>query len=156
MPIAPVEKGRCNCTAIRKASRRVSQLYDSCLAPAGLKSTQYAILNEIYRRADELPTLGELAEALVMDSSTMGQNLRPLERDGLVSLVEDASDRRRRNVGLTKKGRAVVAAARPLWEQAQQRFESHFGREVTGELRTLLLRIAGDERLGEGWAGSPT
>src|SRR5947209_371880 len=33
----------CNCTALRKASRRVSQLYDEALAPCGLRVTQLAI-----------------------------------------------------------------------------------------------------------------
>ena len=38
------EGSRCNCTALRKASRRISQLYDTALAPSGLKTTQRAIL----------------------------------------------------------------------------------------------------------------
>ena len=79
-------RNRCNCAALRKASRRLSQLYDSALAPSGLKSTQFAMLAEIERRTDEPPTIRDLADALVMDQSTIGQNLRPLERDGLVSL----------------------------------------------------------------------
>ena len=55
--------------------------------PAACKSTQFAILAELERRDNEPPTIRELAEALVMDQSTIGQNLRPLEREGLVELV---------------------------------------------------------------------
>jgi len=45
----PGEAGRCNCTALRKASRRISQLYDAALAPSGLKITQRAILAQVAR-----------------------------------------------------------------------------------------------------------
>jgi DNA-binding MarR family transcriptional regulator len=137
-----IERSRCNCGALRKASRRLSQLYDSALAPCGLKSTQFAMLEEIHRRAEEPPTMRDLAEALVMDQSTIGQNLRPLERDGMISLEQDARDRRRRYVKLTKKGRSRVAVARPLWDQAQARFEDRFGKQEAADLRAVLLSIA--------------
>src|SRR5271167_3695264 len=114
-----VERNRCNCAALRKASRRLSLLYDAALAPSGLKSTQFAIFAEIDRRAGDPATIGDLADALVMDPSTIGQNLRPLERDGLIFLSEDGKDRRRRYVKLTKKGRSRFGSARPLWGEAQ-------------------------------------
>ena len=79
-----IEPDRCNCTALRKASRRMSQFYDSTLVPSGLRSTQFAMLAELDRRADTPPTIRELSEALVMDQSTIGQNLRPLGREGLI------------------------------------------------------------------------
>ena len=69
---------RCNNTALRKATRRVSQLYDSVLAPTGLRSTQRSILLSIARL--ESPSLGQLAASLVLDRSALGHNLRPLER----------------------------------------------------------------------------
>ena len=142
-----VERNRCNCTALRKASRRLSQFYDSALAASGLKSTQFAILSEIQRRQEEPPTIRELSEALVMDQSTIGQNLRPLERDDLVSLEGDATDRRRRRVKLTRKGLARIASARPLWLDAQSRFENRFGERAAAELRAVLVEIARDPSL---------
>ncbi|MGA7810559.1 MarR family winged helix-turn-helix transcriptional regulator [Bradyrhizobium sp.] len=137
-----VENNRCNCAALRKASRRLSQLYDAALASSGLKATQFAILAEIERRQEAAPTMRDLADALVMDQSTIGQNLRPLERDGLIALVLDKADRRRRHVTLTKHGRSRFAAARPLWETAQTRFESHFGKQEAANLRAALSTIA--------------
>jgi DNA-binding MarR family transcriptional regulator len=144
MPPPLIERNRCNCTALRKASRRLSQFYDSALASSGLRATQYSILAEIDRRGDEPPTIRELAEALVMDQSTIGQNLRPLKREGLVSLGLDAQDRRRRRVRLTRQGRSRLAAARPLWRDVQARFESNFGRQAAADLRAILLAIADD------------
>jgi DNA-binding MarR family transcriptional regulator len=145
--LAAIEPNRCNCAALRKASRRMSQFYDSALAPAGLKSTQFAMLAEIERRAEAPPTIRDLAEKLVMDQSTIGQNLKPLEREGLISLVTDASDRRSRRVKLTKAGRSKLAAALPLWSIAQEQFENGFGKAAAAELRTVLGTIARDQSL---------
>jgi DNA-binding MarR family transcriptional regulator len=145
--VEAAEASPCSATAMRKATRRMTQLYDDALAPAGLRSTQYAILEELDRQADAPPTMGELAEALVLDRSALGHNLRPLERDGLVTLVAGDNDRRRRRVVLTAPGRAKFAQARQAWKLAQNRFNDVFGESAAAKLRATLLRIARDERL---------
>jgi DNA-binding MarR family transcriptional regulator len=149
-----IEPSRCNCAALRKASRRLSQFYDSVLAPCGLKSTQYAMLTEIARQGAAPPTIRELAEVLVMDQSTIGQNLRPLEREGLVALVQDEADRRSRRITLTKVGRSRFAAAEPLWRVAQERFEGGFGKRAAADLRAVLGTIARDPSLADAGEGS--
>src|SRR5262249_51178609 len=98
---------RCSCTGLRKASRRISQLYDAALAPSGLKTTQRAILAQIHR--SEPTTVGSLAEALVMDAGALAHTLKPLERDGLVSIDVDREARRKRVVRLTPAGRTRLA-----------------------------------------------
>jgi DNA-binding MarR family transcriptional regulator len=142
-----INSGACNCTAMRKASRRVSQMYDAALAPAGLKATQFAILSEIDRRADDPATMRELADALVMDRSTLGQNLRPLERDRLVAWEPSDADGRRKLVVLTKKGRAKRIDARSLWLAAQERFERAVGAAEAAALRDILLGIAANSEI---------
>jgi DNA-binding MarR family transcriptional regulator len=77
--------------------------YDAALAPSGLKTTQRAILAQISRC--ESTTVGGLAEALVMDAGELAHTLKPLERDGLVSIDVDRDDRRNRVVRLTPAGR---------------------------------------------------
>jgi hypothetical protein len=69
----PESVGRCHCMELRKASRRISQLYDTALAPSGLKTTQRAILSEIGR--SEPTTVGALADALVMDAGSLAHHL---------------------------------------------------------------------------------
>jgi DNA-binding MarR family transcriptional regulator len=138
----------CNATAMRKASRRVAQLYDDALAPCGLRSTQFAILAELHERTDRPPTLAELAAALVVDRSALGHNLRPLERDGFVTLQPGVEDRRRRHIVLTEPGRAKLQHALGLWEAAQDRFHAIFGQTEAEALRGALLDIAYDDRLG--------
>jgi DNA-binding MarR family transcriptional regulator len=137
----------CSATALRKASRRVTQLYDTALLPCGLRSTQHAILAELKRRASNPPTLQELADALVMDRSALGHTLRPLERDGLVELQEGDTDRRRRHVVMTVDGKRKYLEAKRLWNTAQKRFHRVFGAAEAEALRATLLAIAHDERL---------
>jgi DNA-binding MarR family transcriptional regulator len=137
----------CIATAMRKASRRLSQLYDDFLAPEGLKITQFAILTEVERRAKRPPTVRELAAVLVMDRSALGHTLRPLERDGLLAFGEDETDRRRRPVILTAEGDAALARAKPLWKQAQARFAKIYGVKAMAALRGTLHEIAYDENL---------
>jgi DNA-binding MarR family transcriptional regulator len=133
---------------LRKASRRISQFYDTALAPVGIKSTQYSILSEVERGSLDGPvTMCELAAAMVMDRSTLGHNLKPLERDDLVVLRLSVRDRRKRYVELTKKGKSNLQKARCLWRQAEGRFEKIFGKQAAAELRAVLLSIAGNEEL---------
>jgi len=89
----------------------------------------------------------ELATAMVMDRSTLGHNLKPLERDDLVVLKLSADDRRKRYVELTRKGRLVLRKSRRLWQHAEDRFESIFGKEPAAELRAVLLNIASNKEL---------
>lgn len=141
-------KEACTCGSLRKASRRITQFYDSALAPVGIKSTQFSILSEVDRGSFAGPvSMCELATAMVMDRSTLGHNLRPLERDELLTLRLADSDRRKRHVELTKKGRATLHRARRLWKTAEARFEAIFGKQHAAELRTALLNIAGNDEL---------
>jgi DNA-binding MarR family transcriptional regulator len=142
-----IDPNRCNCLALRKATRRMSQFYDSTLAPSGLRGTQYSILGDLVRRSDAPPTIRELSEAMVLDQSTIGQNLRPLEREGLIELAQDPEDRRSRRIVLTKAGRSRYAQARPMWLEAQAHFEESFGVRAAAELRDLLAIIARDPSL---------
>jgi DNA-binding MarR family transcriptional regulator len=133
---------RCNSVALRKATRRVSQLYDSVLAPTGLRSTQRSILLTIARFGS--PTMGQLAAFLVLDRSALGHNLKPLERDGYIMLEVDPEDRRNRLAKLTPKGESKLRETTALWETAQARFENKFGVERARALRDTLAFIAGE------------
>jgi DNA-binding MarR family transcriptional regulator len=136
-------KGRCNCTGLRKATRRISQLYDKALAPSGMKITQRAILAQIKR--SEPTNVGLLADALVMDSGALAHTLKPLERGGLIAVEVNPDDRRHRLISLTAQGRAKLAETDTLWVQAEKNFESAFGRAEAESLRTLLQLLISDD-----------
>jgi len=135
-----VEPEICNCGALRQAARRVTKLYDDALAPIGLGVTQFSILARLSLVGPS--TIQDLAWLLVMDRSTLGHLLRPLEKRSLVKLEVSEQDRRSRIVALTQAGKAAVARARPRWATAQRQFESTFGKEAALELRAVLKEIA--------------
>ncbi|QIG94975.1 MULTISPECIES: MarR family winged helix-turn-helix transcriptional regulator [unclassified Bradyrhizobium] len=150
--MAKIDTSRCNLTALRKATRRVSQLYDSILATSGLRGTQRAIL--VYVRRSGSPTMGELAAALVLDRTALNHNLKPLERDGLLTITVDNNDRRSRLVRLTKRGEARLDESQAAWREAQDRFETAFGAKQAADLRQALELVAALE-FGERAADLP-
>ena len=136
-----IKKSRgCTCLRLRKASRRVSQIYDRYLEPFGLTVTQYSVLGHL--AIFDGISIGALAEKLVMDPTTLTRNLRPLEREGLVAAMDDRYDRRARSLGLTIKGRRVLESAKPGWASAQRHIE-----RVLGEIETPALNAALDRVL---------
>jgi len=130
----------CNCLAIRQAARHMTQFYDQLFAPVGLRATQYAILTRL-RRDGPMP-INALAAALVMDRTTLGRNILPLQRDGLIAIEPAASDRRRRDLRLTAAGEARQRAATECWNVAQARFETAFGRKRAAKMRDLMREVA--------------
>lgn len=133
----------CNGSALRKATRRITQLYDAALAPCGLTVSQRSILVHIAR--GQMPTMTELAQAMVLDRSALARNIQPLERDGYLVQVRDTKDGRSRRVELTQEGKAKLAESNRLWRQAQDRFEAVYGAERAAALRLALAEIYSDE-----------
>jgi len=133
----------CNCFAVRAAARHMSQSYDQFLASTGLRTTQFSILARLKRKGPL--TINTLAEDMVMDRTTLGRNILPLQRDGLIRIEPAASDRRAKMLHLTKAGEKRLQAALKGWSQAQARFETVFGVERAVDLRILLRAAAASE-----------
>jgi DNA-binding MarR family transcriptional regulator len=142
-PSNPKDPLVCNGAALRKATRRLSQLYDTVLAPCGLSAAQRSILVHIERARS--PTMTELAYAMVLDRSALARNIKPLERDGYLVQRPDDEDGRSRRVELTAAGRARLTQANRLWRRAQNRFEQVYGKERAMALRVALAEIYADE-----------
>jgi len=136
----PVE---CNCFAIRSAARHISQFYDQCLAPVGLRTTQFSILSRLKRVGPQ--TINALADAMVMDRTTLGRNILPLERDGLIRIETAPSDRRAKELHLTKAGEKRLQAAFTGWQRAQAQFEARYGRDRAAQLRSMLRAVVAGE-----------
>jgi DNA-binding MarR family transcriptional regulator len=140
MPTATVpEPENCNCFAVRSAARCVTQLYDLFLAPIGLRVTHFSILAKLKRRG--ALTINALAGHMAMDRTTLGRAIQPLERDGLIRIGRAASDRRTKQLHLTKAGEKRLQAGLEAWAKAQARFEAGFGARRAAELRTLLRAV---------------
>ena len=133
---AKLGQSPCTCLRLRKAARRVSQIYDRHLEAAGLTVTQYGLLAHLNRLGGV--SIGALAEALIMDPTTLTRNLRPLERRGLVEIAPDPRDRRARRLRLTASGRDAWAQARPAWARAQRQVEQALGGPDAAALNDAL------------------
>lgn len=131
----------CHCLALRQATRTITNGYDAALAPTGLRVTQFSILLTL--SAQSPMTVNGLAAALVLDRTTLTRNLKPLERDALLSSGPGEHDARERLIALTAAGRDKLAEALPYWRDAQQAFERQIGKMKTRELRTLLSSVVG-------------
>ncbi|ENT4821176.1 MAG: MarR family winged helix-turn-helix transcriptional regulator [Klebsiella michiganensis] len=133
------ENAACHCTTLRKASRYLSQYYDSVLAASGIKTTQRAILAQLRREGSQ--SVSGLAEALVMDRGGLTHTLKPLQRDGLISLGADPDDGRSRLISLTDSGYKKLTETDAGWALAQRQVETQLGAKESMMLQALLTSV---------------
>jgi DNA-binding MarR family transcriptional regulator len=140
------ERG-CTATSLRLAARRLGQPYDEALAPLDLKATQLALIAEIDRLvgADQQgPTLQDLASRLAIQLSALTHALRPLVRDGIVEVRQDAHDRRTKHGVLTPLGKTRLSEALVRWAAANDHVEAALGPASAANLRALADQVASD------------
>ena len=114
----------CTCFNVRRASRSVTDYYDSVLAPSGVRATQFTMLGAAALMGPASVT--RLAERLALDRTTLTRNLRVLAEEGLVT-ISAGKDRRERVVQLTEAGQTAIDRATPLWHKAQSRLIEKLG-----------------------------
>ena len=131
-------KETCLCIDLRSAAQKLTQMYDEVMAPAGITVTQFSQLHLILTL--DGPTLTELAAASDLERSTLGRNIRVLEKQGLVSMAV-GEDARTRTIHLTREGKAAFKRAVPLWHSVQTSLLERLGpagREPFDDLLTTL------------------
>ena len=106
-------RDRCLCLHVQRAARALARRFDEALRPFGLTSGQFSLLMSLNRPAP--PTIGDVAQLLAMDRTTLTANLKPLERRKLLEIVVDEKDRRNRRLKITAAGRRTLAAATDVW-----------------------------------------
>lgn len=133
----------CNCRAVRQAARTVTAFYDRHLAPSGLRISQFGILVVLKNKG--ALTINELAAELVLDRTTLGRNILPLQRDGLITVKPSAFDRRSKELSLSAAGEKLYREARKYWLEAQTEFEATFGDKRAFDLRVMLKDLVTGE-----------
>ena len=128
----------CYCTTLRTASRRITALYDEALAPIGVNIAQFRMLRVIGRLAPV--SVSVLGDELELDRSTVGRNVRVLDRMGLVETAA-GGDRRELMLSLSPRAETVLEAGLPLWEATQAKIDAKLGAEMSGNLNTLLASL---------------
>lgn len=129
----------CACATVRRAARAVTRLYDDELRPAGLRATQYTILQALSRKGPV--TQRRLGIGLGLDSTTLTRTLRPLERQGLIAVVA-GQDRRARLLKLSPEGKRLLGRSQARWDKAQRRLRQALGDEQWKQLWTVLDGVA--------------
>jgi len=115
-----------DCFAVRQAARHISQLYERHLSAVQITPTQFSIVSALERMPDL--TMAELAQAMVMERTTLVRVLQPLLRSGLVMAKLGGPCQRRLQLTLTEGGQTKLADALRHWQAAQEEFEAKFGR----------------------------
>jgi len=128
----------CYCTALRSATRRLSAEYDAALAPFGINIAQFSLLRTIERSEPVSHT--DLGDQLELDRSTIGRNVRVLERAGLVNTGRSEADQRETVVTLTRQGRRILKEAAPVWKDCQNTIEKRLSEHKVKDLR-MILRV---------------
>jgi DNA-binding MarR family transcriptional regulator len=131
-------RDHCLCLHAQRAARALSRRFDEAFRPYGITSGQFSLLHSLNRPAP--PTIGQVAETLAMDRSTVTANLKPLERTGLVATTVDPDDRRGRRIALTEAGRDLLARTTPVWIAEHGAVEAELG-DGGDVLRTGLRRL---------------
>lgn len=125
------------CASLRRANRAVCHLYDLVLAPTGLKSTQYIILETIFA-AGQIAHC-DLARQFAASEETFSRRLASARRAGWVCMK--IGDRRRRIYCLTEGGRKLLEVARPYWERAEDRLRRELDDADWGMLNDYAGRL---------------
>lgn len=125
----------CLCLHTQRAARLLARRFDEALKPVGLTHGQFSLLIALNRPAP--PTIGDVAELLGMDRTTLTAKLKPLQRRGLVKVISDPADKRARRLTLTQDSAAVLADALPIWRSTHRQID----REGT---KARVQRLRGD------------
>ncbi|MDF2884329.1 MAG: transcriptional regulator MarR family [Clostridiaceae bacterium] len=129
----------CACRNLRMTSRVVTQYFDKAFQSVGLRATQFALLADISSR--ESSTVGELADALLMDQTTVTRNVEILRKRGFADVRLGDDDSRKRCISITDLGTTTLIGAIPSWEKAQQLIEEKIGKERYEEFLKTLYDI---------------
>lgn len=132
-------KTPCFCTNLRLATRKLSAIYDAALEPLGINIAQYYLLRTINEH--QPVSLTELGRLTGLDRSTMGRNVRVLERIGLAETGRGEADQREAHVSLTRSGRNLLRKATPIWDKCQEDFVSRLGHDKVEALGLTLDAI---------------
>lgn len=121
----------CICFNLRKAARSVTQVYDNMFREIGLTAGQISILFSLFSIGQM--TVTELAQAMATDRTTITRNLKPLVREGLLS-ISVGDDKRSREITLTEKGRALGEQSFTIFQNFQEKLNHAIGADRINQL----------------------
>jgi DNA-binding MarR family transcriptional regulator len=141
LPFAVTHQVRdtCLCLHLQRTARVVARRFDEALRSLDLTNGQFSLLMSLNR--PDPPTIGDVADLLALDRTTLTANLKPLERRGLVEITIDKADKRSRRLILTEAGRSLLVAAVPVWKRTHAAIERLLTRSDPDHLRADLRAL---------------
>jgi DNA-binding MarR family transcriptional regulator len=135
------ETVQCLCLASRQAARAITRAFDRELRRHGLRATQFTLLAVLALKGAQ--TVGQLAQVVCADRTTMTRNVALAEERGLVEVNGNARDGRVRVVTITTRGRDALAAALASWGEVQAAITAQMGEDAANGLRRLARSYSG-------------
>ena len=126
----------CACSALRRASRAVTQHYERHFRGSGLRATQFTVLATLAQTGPL--SVSELSAKLGLDRTTLSRNLRLIEDQGWISTLAH-DDQRVRRVALTPRGMKRASDALAIWKRADasvQPILKRFGLQSRSAMRS--------------------
>ena len=131
----------CLCLHVQRAARALARRFDVAMKPIGLNNGQFSLMMSLNR--PEPPPMGPVAALLAMDQTTLTAALKPLQRKGWVTVMENPKDRRGRLLGLTPDGKAALAKALPIWKSTHASLDDALPKGSPARLRQDLQAVSG-------------
>ena len=131
----------CPALRLRQASRVLAKLYDDDLAPFGLRSSQLPVLAAAALFGDAGATMSNLAQAVLMDRTTLTRSIRPLERAGLLRVARSPEDARTKIVVITRAGERTIESIFPVWERVLKQIKRRVGVERLAALHARVDQV---------------
>ncbi len=136
-------RDHCLCLGAQRAARALSRQFDLAFRPLGITSGQFSLMMALNQ--PQPPAPGTVARILAMDRTTVTAAVKPLQRRGLVASLTDPADRRGRLLRLTAAGRALLAAALPIWRKTHADVDAGLAAFDGGLLRAGLAAVLWDQ-----------
>jgi DNA-binding MarR family transcriptional regulator len=126
----------CLCLHVQRAARALARRFDNAMKPIGLTNGQFSLMMSLNR--PQPAPMGQVANLLAMDRTTLTAALKVLERRGLVETTVDPKDRRGRLLRLTNDGMTMLSAALPIWTRVHAEIDGELGEGGPEGLRVTL------------------
>ena len=141
----PIETGRevrdrCLCFHTQRAARMLARRFDNAFLPFGITNQQFSMMMMLNNAGN--PSIGQVADFLAMDRTTLTAALKALERRGFVTIARDEDDRRSKRISLKPAGMKSLKSALPVWRSEHAKVEAEMRGADPNALREMLRAVA--------------
>jgi DNA-binding MarR family transcriptional regulator len=127
------------CHRLYMASNSIARAYREPLSELNITYPQYVVMMALWEK-DEI-TIAELLGETAIDGGAMTQILKKMADKGLLEIIKDEQDKRKRLVQLTPEGQALKKKAANIPKQIKCNFTSIDSGQVEQLMQLLDLVV---------------